>query len=179
MSFNNCRSLLFLLCCPQVAICAWNWNHQQHATSNSNGHIWYSIWEFSWFYLIIVVQIDLSKELLGWVKKQKYALLDVNLYPKASDLPLPVCVPIDCFAYTKYHSSVNFNQRTSPGKFWYISGTTTCSMNFPCQYYFNLIPVRLSGAENIIILGHGPGCKPLVELVNHRGEEVIESNLRS
>ena len=47
-------------------------------------------------------------------------------------------------------------------------------MNFPCHYYFNLIPVRLSGAENIIILGHGPGCKPLVDLVNQRGEELIQ-----
>jgi hypothetical protein len=49
-------------------------------------------------------------------------------------------------------------------------------MDFPCQYYFNLIPVRLSGAENIIILGHGPGCRPLVDLVNQRGEEVIKGN---
>lgn len=29
-----------------------------------------------------VFQLDFSKQLIGWVKEEGYALLDVNLYPK-------------------------------------------------------------------------------------------------
>ena len=31
----------------------------------------------------VILQVDFSKQLIGWVKEQKYALLDVNVYPKA------------------------------------------------------------------------------------------------
>jgi len=34
--------------------------------------------------LLIAVQIDFSKELVAWVRKEGYALLDANLYPKPS-----------------------------------------------------------------------------------------------
>jgi len=34
--------------------------------------------------LLIAVQIDFSKELVAWVRKEEYALLDANLYPKPS-----------------------------------------------------------------------------------------------
>jgi histone deacetylase 6 len=33
---------------------------------------------------LIAVQIDFSKELVAWVRKEGYALLDTNLYPKPS-----------------------------------------------------------------------------------------------
>jgi len=36
------------------------------------------------------VKIDFSKDLITWVKNSGYSLVDVNLYPKPSDLPLPV-----------------------------------------------------------------------------------------
>jgi histone deacetylase 6 len=33
---------------------------------------------------LIALQIDFSKELVAWVRKEGYALLDANLYPKPS-----------------------------------------------------------------------------------------------
>lgn len=35
----------------------------------------------------ISVQIDFSKELVGWVKSEGYSLLDANLYPKPAVAP--------------------------------------------------------------------------------------------
>lgn len=35
-------------------------------------------------------QIDFSKELISWVTKEKYALLDVNVFPRPFASPLPV-----------------------------------------------------------------------------------------
>jgi hypothetical protein len=43
------------------------------------------------YYGLITVQIDFSKELVNWVKTEGYSLLDVNLFPKPSDQPFPVC----------------------------------------------------------------------------------------
>jgi histone deacetylase 6 len=39
-------------------------------------------------------QIDFSKELISWVRKENYALLDVNVFPRPYASPLPVRVPV-------------------------------------------------------------------------------------
>lgn len=39
---------------------------------------------------LTVLQIDLSKELIAWVKSEGFSLLDANLFPKPTDVPLSV-----------------------------------------------------------------------------------------
>jgi len=86
--------------------------------------------------------IDFSKDLITWVKNAGYSLVDINLYPKPSDLPLP----------RKFHFE-------------------DVSKEVLVYLWDNYI--QLSGAQKIIILGHGPGCRPLVDLVNHRATSVM------
>jgi len=36
-----------------------------------------------------------------------------------------------------------------------------------------LIIIRLSEAENVVLIGHGTGCGAIMELINHRGKSYL------
>ncbi|KAG2345481.1 histone deacetylase clr3 [Suillus weaverae] len=82
--------------------------------------------------------IDFSKELISWVRKEKYALLDVNVFPRPFASPLP-----------RGHKHVESWSRDVLTYLW--------------DNY-----IQLSGAKNIIFIGHGPGCHALMELMESR-----------
>jgi len=88
--------------------------------------------------------IDFSKELIAWVKKEGFSLLDSNLFPKPSNVPL------------------------SRGKVMEDIGRDV--LIYLWDNY-----VQLSSAQRIILIGHGPGCKPLIDLVNRRVTSVTKS----
>ncbi|KAH9481512.1 Histone deacetylase clr3 [Psilocybe cubensis] len=90
--------------------------------------------------------IDFSKELVGWVKSEGYSLLDANLYPKPSTTPTP-----------------NLRHKTME------------EVGRDVLVYLWDNYVQLSGAERVILIGHGPGCKPLVDLLNRRTTSVTKS----
>lgn len=60
------------------------------------------------------------------------------------------------------------------GTLWHTSGITISSKIF---LHFLSLPatqdilwcIRLSSAQRVILIGHGPGCRPLIDLVNRRG----------
>ncbi|KAF8806401.1 histone deacetylase complex protein [Phlegmacium glaucopus] len=85
--------------------------------------------------------IDFSKELIAWVKKEGFSLLDANLFPK----------------------SIN-----TRGKLMEDVGRDM--LIYLWDNY-----VQLSSAQRIILIGHGPGCKPLIDLVNRRVTSVTKS----
>lgn len=82
--------------------------------------------------------IDFSKELISWVTKEKYGLLDVNVFPRPFASPLP-----------RGHKHVESWSRDVLTYLW--------------DNY-----IQLSGAKNIIFIGHGPGCHALMELIESR-----------
>lgn len=81
--------------------------------------------------------LDTSKEIINWVRREKYALLDVNLYPKPVETPLP-------------------------------RSKTTDDLKRDILTYLWDNFIQLSNAERIILIGHGPGCQPIMELVEQR-----------
>ncbi|KIK09100.1 hypothetical protein K443DRAFT_671597 [Laccaria amethystina LaAM-08-1] len=89
--------------------------------------------------------IDFSKKLVTWVKKEGYALLDANLYPKPSQAPV------------------------TRG----IKNPQDIGRDIITYLWDNYI--QLSGATQVAFIGHGPGCQPLVELVDRRALSVIKS----
>ncbi|KAF4621405.1 hypothetical protein D9613_000736 [Agrocybe pediades] len=90
--------------------------------------------------------LDVSKQLVGWVKSEGYALLDANLFPKPTNItPLPT--------RNKHVEDVGKDLMT------YI--------------WDNYI--QLSNAEHIIFIGHGPGCKPLIDLASRRASSVVRT----
>jgi len=88
--------------------------------------------------------IDLSKELITWVKSEGFSLLDANLFPKPTDVPL-------------------------------ARGKTMEDVGRDVLIYLWDNYVQLSSAQRIILIGHGPGCKPLIDLVNRRVTSVTKS----
>ncbi|KAF5372924.1 hypothetical protein D9758_001743 [Tetrapyrgos nigripes] len=84
--------------------------------------------------------LDFSKELIGWVKSEEYALLDINLYPKA--------VPPTTTSLKRKKSSKN------------LVGDVVVYL------WDNYI--QLSNAKQVILVGHGQGCQPLVDLLERR-----------
>jgi len=81
--------------------------------------------------------IDFSNDLINWVRKEKYALVDVNMYPKPF-APAPA-------------------RRKQPEAF---------SRNLITYVWDNYI--QLSQAQRIAIIGHGPGCEAVMELLEER-----------
>ncbi|KAF8200755.1 histone deacetylase complex protein [Pholiota molesta] len=88
--------------------------------------------------------IDFSKQLVNWVKEEKFALLDANLYPKPATIAPP------------RHKTMEDIGKDVLIYLW--------------DNY-----VQLSSAQRVILIGHGPGCKPLVDLVNSRAIGVTKS----
>ncbi|KAG5639404.1 hypothetical protein H0H81_002936 [Sphagnurus paluster] len=80
--------------------------------------------------------LDFSKELITWVKKQGYSLVDANLFPKPA---------------------VN-TSRTKVSE--------DCGRDIVTYLWDNY--VQLSNARRVILMGHGPGCRPILELVERR-----------
>ncbi|KIM40068.1 hypothetical protein M413DRAFT_446225 [Hebeloma cylindrosporum] len=87
--------------------------------------------------------IDFSKELVAWVRKEGYALLDANLYPKPST------------TVQSRHKSFEDVGRDIMTYLW--------------DNY-----IQLSSAQRVILIGHGPGCRPLIDLVNRRAITVTK-----
>ncbi|KAF8633266.1 hypothetical protein AX17_004442 [Amanita inopinata Kibby_2008] len=85
--------------------------------------------------------LDTSKELINWVKKEGYGLLDINLYPKPVTSPLP------------------------------RSKTADDLKNDIVTYLWDNF-VQLSAVERIVLIGHGPGCQPMMDLIEHRFSSV-------
>ncbi|TFK25666.1 histone deacetylase clr3 [Coprinopsis marcescibilis] len=85
--------------------------------------------------------LDFSKQLINWVTKENFALIDANLYPK----------PIDA----QYSSPRNSGKSTDD------------SARDVLMYLWDNF-VQLSSAKHIIVIGHGPGCRPLIDLLNRR-----------
>ncbi|KAG6903029.1 hypothetical protein C0995_007462 [Termitomyces sp. Mi166 len=87
--------------------------------------------------------LDFSKELLTWVKKEHFSLLDANLFPK----PAP------------------------------NSSRTKASEDFGREILIYLWDnyIQLSGASNVILIGHGPGSRPIMDLLERRTTSVMKS----
>ncbi|ETW78721.1 hypothetical protein HETIRDRAFT_324562 [Heterobasidion irregulare TC 32-1] len=83
--------------------------------------------------------IDVSKQIVEWVRQEGYALLDVNLFPKP---PLLRQHPYAPKSSEEYAREV---------------------MVYLWDNY-----VMLSNAKRIILLGHGPGVIAVSELLDHR-----------
>ncbi|KAH7888763.1 histone deacetylase clr3 [Phlebopus sp. FC_14] len=90
--------------------------------------------------------IDFSKELIAWVKRENYALLDVNLFPRpfvASALPKPP----------------RSKAPDNPSK--------------DLMIYLWDNYVQLSNAQRIVFIGHGPGCQSLMDMFSDRPVSMI------
>ncbi|KAF8897049.1 histone deacetylase complex protein [Gymnopilus junonius] len=90
--------------------------------------------------------IDFSKDLIGWVRSQGYSLLDANLFPK----PVATRGP-----------SIRHKSMEDVGK--------------EVLLYLWDNYVQLSSAQRVILIGHGPGCRSLIHLVNKRTVSVTKS----
>ncbi|PSR81152.1 hypothetical protein PHLCEN_2v6487 [Hermanssonia centrifuga] len=97
----------------------------------------------------LIVFVDFSKQLIGWVKKAKYALLDVNLFPKLSLVPKP-----------RNKDAKNKDARD------YASDV----MIYLWDNY-----ISLTEARQVVLIGHGPGCQNLMDLLNQRTVSVMKS----
>lgn len=85
--------------------------------------------------------LDTSKLIMEWVLREKFALVDLNLFPK----------PVEKHNVTR-SKPVDVD---APAKQVII------------YLWDNFI--QLSNAKRVIVLGHGPGCKSVIELFNKRG----------
>ncbi|KAK7053323.1 Histone deacetylase hda1 [Paramarasmius palmivorus] len=81
--------------------------------------------------------IDFSKELITWVKKEGYSLLDVNVFPK------PIAAPAK-------------RSKSAPD-------VVTQMFTYLWDNY-----IQLSNAKHVILIGHGPGCTPIMGLLEKR-----------
>ncbi|KAF9070565.1 histone deacetylase complex protein [Rhodocollybia butyracea] len=90
--------------------------------------------------------IDFTKELMRWITGEGYALIDVNLYPKP-------------------FSSTSTNRKNA--------GRYDEAAALLLYLWDNFI--QLSGAQRIVFIGHGPGCQPLMDLIDARFNSVTKS----
>ncbi|KAJ7647266.1 histone deacetylase complex protein [Roridomyces roridus] len=89
--------------------------------------------------------IDSSKQLVAWVRAEGYSLLDVNLYPKPSD--------------------ESYGQRPKS-----LGELRKDAMIYLWDNY-----VQLSNATTIVLVGHGPACSYLMDLIDMRATSVVKS----
>ncbi|KIJ61334.1 hypothetical protein HYDPIDRAFT_96746 [Hydnomerulius pinastri MD-312] len=89
--------------------------------------------------------IDFSKELIAWIKSENYALIDVNLFPRPFvSLALPT----------------NLVTAENPARDLLI------------YLWDNYI--QLSSAQRIVLIGHGPGCQTLMDMINSRRANMVK-----
>ncbi|KAK7026903.1 histone deacetylase complex protein [Favolaschia claudopus] len=89
--------------------------------------------------------IEFSKDLVTWVKAEGYSLLDVNLFPK----------PNGSILRPKTKSIRALRQEV---------------ITYVWDNY-----VMLSSGRNIVLVGHGPACQQLMDLIDMRETSVVES----
>ncbi|KAG6820251.1 hypothetical protein H0H93_003415 [Arthromyces matolae] len=90
--------------------------------------------------------LDFSKQLVSWVKKEGYSLLDANLFPKPA-------------------SNILLVQRNK--------ATEDFSKDILLYLWDNY--VQLSSARSVILIGHGPGSRPIMDLLERRTASVMKS----
>ncbi|KAJ3751692.1 histone deacetylase complex protein [Lentinula raphanica] len=83
--------------------------------------------------------LDFSKDLMRWINSEGYALLDINLYPKP------------------------FASRIANKKNAERYEDTTALLTYLWDNY-----IHLSGAHEVVFIGHGPACQPLMNLIDAR-----------
>ncbi|KAF7315593.1 hypothetical protein MIND_00074700 [Mycena indigotica] len=88
--------------------------------------------------------IDFSKELINWAQAEGFSVLDANLFPK----------PID-------QDDIN-------------RGKTPEALQNDLVLYLWDNYVQLCGAKNVVLIGHGPACSAIVDLINHRSTSVMK-----
>ncbi|KAL1748791.1 hypothetical protein HDZ31DRAFT_29029 [Schizophyllum fasciatum] len=91
--------------------------------------------------------VDFSKQIMTWVRSMGYSLIDINLYPKAN---APATAPM----HRRYH----------------YKARDDLERNVLCYVWDNFI--QLSGAKNVVLIGHGPGCKTLIDVMEMRAAGV-------
>ncbi|EGO01316.1 hypothetical protein SERLA73DRAFT_72261 [Serpula lacrymans var. lacrymans S7.3] len=89
--------------------------------------------------------IDSAKELVAWIRQAGYSLLDLNIFPKP-------------YAFD------------AKGSRW---SKDDLGRNILVYLWDNYI--QLSDAQNVIVIGHGPGCQPLIALLSERFAGVKKS----
>ncbi|KAL0956532.1 hypothetical protein HGRIS_002673 [Hohenbuehelia grisea] len=92
--------------------------------------------------------IDASKEVIAWVKSEGYSIIDVNLNPKP---------------FTSYMG------RPNPRPF---RPTDVLGREVITYIWDNF--VQLSDAKQVILIGHGPGCQPVMDLIDNRAAQVMK-----
>ncbi|KAK7034373.1 hypothetical protein R3P38DRAFT_2772440 [Favolaschia claudopus] len=83
--------------------------------------------------------IEFSKDLVTWVKAEGYSLLDINLFPK----------PNGSILRPKTKSMRALRQEV---------------ITYVWDNY-----VMLSSVRNIVLVGHGPACQQILDLIDMRG----------
>ncbi|KAF9529381.1 histone deacetylase clr3 [Crepidotus variabilis] len=97
--------------------------------------------------------IDVSKDVIDWVKRKGYAILDANLYSKPSDT-----------------LQVAISKAARGAKTKIVETPVDKLLMYLWDNY-----IQLSGADKIVFIGHGPGCKPLIDLLNTRAQSIKKS----
>ncbi|KAF7288691.1 hypothetical protein HMN09_01375100 [Mycena chlorophos] len=90
--------------------------------------------------------LDFSKDLIHWAQGEGYSVLDVNLFPKPVDQQL--------IAQRLRIPTDEYQQKL---------------VTYLWDNY-----VQLCSAKNIILIGHGPACSQLIELINLRATSVMK-----
>ncbi|KAK0486054.1 histone deacetylase complex protein [Armillaria novae-zelandiae] len=92
--------------------------------------------------------VDFSKELISWIKNAgkgvsiRHCLLDVNLYPR------PLVAPVK------------------------VKSRSAQVLAKELVIYLWDNYVQLSNAQRVILIGHGPGCQPMIDLLQQRWSSV-------
>ncbi|KAI0766556.1 histone deacetylase complex protein [Irpex lacteus] len=89
--------------------------------------------------------VDYSKKMIDWITRQKYALLDVNVYPKP------------------------FQTSASRHK------TPKSDFSGELMVYLWDNYIQLTDARKIVLIGHGPGTQALMHLLNNRAVGLMRS----
>ena len=112
--------------------------------------------------------------MIGWVRREGYALVDVNLYPK------PVEVHNVTVSYSNGISSAVLIAVVFPAQSQgcrrqrpRCPGVSLGQLH-PVRRHRNLyllwglITHRLSSAQKVVLIAHGPGCRPLADFLKSR-----------
>ncbi|KAH6910361.1 histone deacetylase clr3, partial [Coprinopsis sp. MPI-PUGE-AT-0042] len=88
--------------------------------------------------------VDISKQMIGWVRREGHALIDVNLYPKPVEVQN---ITVSSFSSSgPVHASLIMLSSSS----------------------------RLSSAQRVVLVAHGSGCKPLADLLRARATSAMK-----
>ncbi|EFI28108.1 histone deacetylase clr3 [Coprinopsis cinerea okayama7 len=88
--------------------------------------------------------VDFSKELISWIDTEQFALIDANLFPKPTEI-----------------------QQTR-------RATLESDLVREVILYLWDNYIQLSKASRVILIGHGPGCRAVAELLTRRATGVMK-----